>query len=39
MNLENIRRKFDLTADRVRQIKDKTITKLREAKTFNLLRS
>ena len=39
MSLEDIGRKFDLTTERVRQIKDKAITKLRTAKTFNLLRS
>ncbi len=39
MTLEDIGRKFDLTTERVRQIKDKAITKLRTAKTFNLLRS
>ncbi len=38
MSLEDISRKFDLTPERVRQIKDKAITKLRTAKTFNLLR-
>jgi RNA polymerase primary sigma factor len=39
MSLEDIGRKFDLTTERVRQIKDKAITKLRTAKSFNLLRS
>jgi RNA polymerase primary sigma factor len=39
MSLEDIGRKFDLTTERVRQIKDKAITKLRTAKTFDLLRS
>jgi RNA polymerase primary sigma factor len=39
LSLEDISRKFDLTPERVRQIKDKAITKLRTAKTFNLLRS
>lgn len=39
MSLEDIGRRFDLTTERVRQIKDKAITKLRTAKTFNLLRS
>jgi RNA polymerase primary sigma factor len=39
MSLEDIGGIFDLTTERVRQIKDKAITKLRTAKTFNLLRS
>jgi len=39
MSLEDIGRKFDLTTERVRQIKDKAITRLRTAKTFDLLRS
>jgi RNA polymerase primary sigma factor len=39
LSLEDIGRKFDLTTERVRQIKDKAITKLRTAKSFNLLRS
>lgn len=39
LSLEDIGKKFDLTTERVRQIKDKAITKLRTAKTINLLRS
>jgi RNA polymerase primary sigma factor len=39
LTLEDIGKKFDLTTERVRQIKDKAITKLRTAKTFNLLRN
>jgi len=39
MSLEDIGRKFDLTTERERQIKDKAITRLRTAKTFDLLRS
>jgi RNA polymerase primary sigma factor len=38
LSLEDIGHKFDLTTERVRQIKDKAITKLRTVKTFNLLR-
>jgi RNA polymerase primary sigma factor len=38
MSLEDIGEKFSLTPERVRQIKDKALTKLRTAKTFNLLR-
>jgi RNA polymerase primary sigma factor len=39
MSLEDIGKRFDLTTERVRQIKDKAITKLRTAKTFHLLRN
>jgi RNA polymerase primary sigma factor len=39
MSLEDIGQKFSLTPERVRQIKDKALTKLRTQKTFNLLRS
>jgi len=39
MSLEDIGRKFDLTTERVRQIKDKAINKLRTSKSFDLLRS
>jgi len=39
MSLEDIGKKFDVTTERVRQIKDKAITKLRTAKTFDLLRN
>lgn len=38
MSLEDIGEKFSLTPERVRQIKDKALTKLRSDKTFNLLR-
>jgi RNA polymerase primary sigma factor len=38
MSLEDISIKFDLTPERVRQIKDKALTKLRTAQSFNLLR-
>jgi len=37
--LEDIGQRFDLTPERVRQIKDKAITKLRATRNFNLLRS
>lgn len=39
MSLDDIAKKFDLTTERVRQIKDKAITKLRLNKNQNLLRS
>jgi RNA polymerase primary sigma factor len=39
MSLEDIGEKFSLTPERVRQIKDKALTKLRSDKTFNLLRT
>ena len=39
MSLDDIGKRFDLTTERVRQIKDKAITKLRTAKTFHLLRN
>jgi RNA polymerase primary sigma factor len=39
LSLEDIGEKFSLTPERVRQIKDKALTKLRTQKTFNLLRS
>jgi RNA polymerase primary sigma factor len=38
LSLEDIGEKFSLTPERVRQIKDKALTKLRNTKTFNLLR-
>lgn len=38
MTLEDIARKFDLTTERVRQIKDKALTKLRAIANFDLLR-
>jgi RNA polymerase primary sigma factor len=39
MSLEDIGEKFNLTRERVRQIKDKAITKLRTTQKTNLLRS
>ncbi|MEI9942930.1 MAG: sigma factor-like helix-turn-helix DNA-binding protein [Chitinophagaceae bacterium] len=39
MSLDDIADKFDLTPERVRQIKDKAITKLRTNKNFDMLRS
>lgn len=39
MSLEDIGDKFDLTPERVRQIKDKAIMKLRATQNFDLLRS
>ncbi len=39
MSLEDIGEKFSLTRERVRQIKDKAITKLRSQQKCNLLRS
>jgi RNA polymerase primary sigma factor len=39
MSLDEIGRKFDLTTERVRQIKDKAITKLRTTRNFSSLRS
>jgi RNA polymerase primary sigma factor len=39
MSLEDIGEKFHLTPERVRQIKDKAITKLRTTQNFDLLRS
>lgn len=39
MSLEDIGEKFSLTPERVRQIKDKALMKLRTHKTFDLLRS
>ncbi len=39
LSLEEIGKKFDVTVERVRQIKDKAITKLRATKNSNLLRS
>jgi RNA polymerase primary sigma factor len=38
LSLEDIGEKFSLTPERVRQIKDKALMKLRTHKTFNLLR-
>ena len=39
LSLEDIGRRFDITPERVRQIKDKAITKLRASQNFNQLRS
>ena len=39
MSLEDIGERFNLTRERVRQIKDKAITKLRTANRINLLRT
>jgi RNA polymerase primary sigma factor len=39
MSLEDIGQRFDITPERVRQIKDKAITKLRSSQNFNQLRS
>jgi RNA polymerase primary sigma factor len=39
MSLEDIGEKFHLTPERVRQIKDKALTKLRTTQNFDLLRS
>jgi RNA polymerase primary sigma factor len=39
MSLEDIGEKFNLTRERVRQIKDKAITKLRAANRCKLLRT
>jgi RNA polymerase primary sigma factor len=39
LSLEDIGHRFDITPERVRQIKDKAITKLRSSQNFNQLRS
>jgi len=39
LSLEDIGHRFDITPERVRQIKDKAITKLRASQNFNQLRS
>ncbi|MEP7372493.1 MAG: RNA polymerase sigma factor RpoD/SigA [Chitinophagaceae bacterium] len=39
MSLDDIGQRFDITPERVRQIKDKAITKLRANQNFNQLRS
>lgn len=39
VSLEEIARRYDLTVERVRQIKDKAITRLRTNCSYNLLRS
>ena len=39
LSLDDIGHRFDITPERVRQIKDKALSKLREGQNFNLLRS
>jgi RNA polymerase primary sigma factor len=39
MSLEDIAQKFDVTPERVRQIKDKAINKLRTNQSYHLLRN
>ncbi len=39
LSLEDIGRRFDVTPERVRQIKDKSIIKLKSSQNFDLLRS
>lgn len=39
LSLEDISQRFDITPERVRQIKDKAITKLRASQNFNQLRT
>jgi len=39
LSLDDIGQRFDITPERVRQIKDKALTKLRGSQNFNLLRS
>jgi len=39
MSLEDIARKYDVTTERIRQIKDKAISKLQTTQNYNLLRS
>ena len=39
LSLEDISQRFDITPERVRQIKDKAITKLRTSQNFNQLRT
>ena len=39
LSLDDIGQRFDITPERVRQIKDKALTRLRESQNFNLLRS
>ena len=39
LSLDDIGQRFDITPERVRQIKDKALVKLRGSQNFNLLRS
>src|SRR3990170_1077386 len=39
LSLDDIGQRFDITPERVRQIKDKALSKLRENQNFNLLRT
>jgi RNA polymerase primary sigma factor len=39
LSLDDIGLRFDISPERVRQIKDKALSKLREGQNFNLLRS
>lgn len=39
LSLDDIGQRFDITPERVRQIKDKALNKIRESQNFNLLRS
>jgi RNA polymerase primary sigma factor len=39
LSLDDIGQRFDITPERVRQIKDKALNKMRESQNFNLLRS
>ncbi|MEI9809437.1 MAG: sigma factor-like helix-turn-helix DNA-binding protein [Bacteroidota bacterium] len=39
MSLEDIGDKFDLSTERIRQIRDKALLKLRSTKQFNVLRN
>jgi len=39
LSLDDIGQRFDITPERVRQIKDKALSKLRESQNFNLLRT
>ena len=39
LSLDDIGQRFDITPERVRQIKDKALSKLRESQNFNVLRS
>ena len=39
LSLDDIGQRFDITPERVRQIKDKALNKMRESQNFNILRS
>lgn len=39
LSLDDIGQRFDITPERVRQIKDKALSKLRESQNFNVLRT